>query len=50
MPDRKWEEIIAAAYDAEGYAVELTKRSGDGGRRCDRVLGRGPRVQDLRPG
>lgn len=28
---RKWEELIAAAYDAEGYRVELTPRSGDGG-------------------
>jgi restriction system protein len=29
---RKWEEIIAAAYDLSGYEVELTPRSGDKGR------------------
>lgn len=29
---RKWEEIIAGAYRAQGFAVELTSRSGDGGR------------------
>lgn len=28
---RKWEELIAAAYDDEGYEVELTPRSGDRG-------------------
>jgi restriction system protein len=29
---RKWEEIIAAAYERDGYEVVLTPRSGDGGR------------------
>jgi restriction system protein len=29
---RKWEEIIAAAYERDGYEVILTPRSGDGGR------------------
>ncbi len=29
---RKLEEFIAASYDREGWAVELTPRSGDGGR------------------
>ena len=29
---RKFEEFIAASYDREGWAVELTPRSGDGGR------------------
>lgn len=31
LTPRKWEEMVAAAYDAEGYDVELTPRSGDGG-------------------
>lgn len=43
--DRKWEEIIAAAYDAEGYAVELTKRSGDGGVDVIACSVEGPRVK-----
>jgi restriction system protein len=29
---RKWEEIVAGAYDVEGFKVTLTPRSGDGGR------------------
>jgi len=32
IPDRKWEELIAASYDVAGYKVTLTPRSGDGGR------------------
>jgi restriction system protein len=43
--DRKWEEIIAAAYDAEGYDVELTKRSGDGGVDVIACSIDGPRVK-----
>jgi restriction system protein len=32
IPDRKWEELIAASYDKAGYKTTLTHRSGDGGR------------------
>jgi restriction system protein len=32
IPWRKWEEIIAGAYEREGYRVILTPRSGDDGR------------------
>lgn len=29
---RKWEELVAAAYDLDGFEVILTPRSNDGGR------------------
>jgi len=32
MDPRRFEELIAGAYEREGYSVELTDRSGDGGR------------------
>lgn len=32
LPWRKWEEIVAAGWERLGYRVELTPRSGDGGR------------------
>jgi len=32
VPWRKWEEIIAVAYRADGFEVVLTDRSGDDGR------------------
>ena len=42
---RRWEELVAAAYEAEGYAVELTPRSGDGGVDVIATLDNGPRVR-----
>jgi restriction system protein len=42
--DRKWEEIIAAAYVAEGYKVTLTRRSGDGGVDVIATSAEGPQV------
>ena len=39
------EEIVAAAYEAEGYAVELTPRSGDGGVNVIATLHNGPLVR-----
>src|SRR5690606_36263800 len=32
IPPEKWEEIIAGAYERDGFDVILTPRSGDGGR------------------
>lgn len=32
IPPDKWEEIIAGAYEQDGFDVVLTPRSGDGGR------------------
>jgi restriction system protein len=42
---RKWEEIVAAAYDAEGYNVGLTRRSGDAGVDVIATSIEGPRVK-----
>ncbi|MEZ4444551.1 MAG: restriction endonuclease [Polyangiaceae bacterium] len=42
---RKWEELVAAAYDAEGFEVDLTPRSGDGGVDVIATLPSGPRVR-----
>jgi restriction system protein len=42
---RKWEELVAAAYEAEGYLVELTPRSGDGGVDVIATLESGSRVR-----
>jgi|SRR4051794_26069372 restriction system protein len=32
IPHRKWEEIVAGAYERRGFKVTLTPRSGDYGR------------------
>lgn len=32
LDPRKWEELVAGAWEREGYVVTLTPRSGDGGR------------------
>jgi restriction system protein len=45
LDPRKWEELVAGAWEREGYAVILTPRSGDGGRDVIATLSHGTRVR-----
>src|SRR5882672_7872704 len=47
LDPRKWEELVAGAWEREGYAVILTPRSGDRGRDVIATLSGGTRVRLL---